>query len=205
MVDPDIYDAKIAGWWVWGASCWIGGGWGLKTYRSQPNVLKSGVHTQRQFTTCAARLDFLVGWFRQLQDRLRTVSVCCGDWQRVCGSYTTTTRQGLTGVFLDPPYSAEAARDNAIYAVESTTVAHDVRAWCLDRGTDPLMRICLAGYEGEHDSLEAEGWSVVAWKANGGYGNQGNKRGRANSKRERLWFSPHCLTEDTTELFGTAS
>lgn len=25
--DPDFYDAKIAGWWVWGLSCWIGGGW----------------------------------------------------------------------------------------------------------------------------------------------------------------------------------
>lgn len=25
--DPDFYDAKIAGWWVWGACCWIGSGW----------------------------------------------------------------------------------------------------------------------------------------------------------------------------------
>ncbi|MCP4537845.1 MAG: DNA adenine methylase [Chloroflexi bacterium] len=25
--DPDYYDAKVAGWWVWGISCWIGGGW----------------------------------------------------------------------------------------------------------------------------------------------------------------------------------
>jgi len=24
--DPDYYDAKIAGWWVWGMSCWIGSG-----------------------------------------------------------------------------------------------------------------------------------------------------------------------------------
>jgi len=23
--DPDFYDAKIAGWWVWGMACWIGG------------------------------------------------------------------------------------------------------------------------------------------------------------------------------------
>lgn len=25
--DPDFYDAKIAGWWVWGICQWIGGGW----------------------------------------------------------------------------------------------------------------------------------------------------------------------------------
>lgn len=25
--DPDYYDAKAAGWWVWGIAIWIGGGW----------------------------------------------------------------------------------------------------------------------------------------------------------------------------------
>lgn len=25
--DPDYFDVKIAGWWVWGISQWIGGGW----------------------------------------------------------------------------------------------------------------------------------------------------------------------------------
>ena len=25
--DPEYFDAKIAGWWCWGLSCWIGSGW----------------------------------------------------------------------------------------------------------------------------------------------------------------------------------
>jgi site-specific DNA-adenine methylase len=25
--DPDFYDAKVAGWWVWGINSWIGSGW----------------------------------------------------------------------------------------------------------------------------------------------------------------------------------
>ena len=25
--DPDYYDSKIAGWWVWGQCIWIGSGW----------------------------------------------------------------------------------------------------------------------------------------------------------------------------------
>ena len=29
-VDPDFYDAKIAGWWVWGQCIWIGSGWCAK-------------------------------------------------------------------------------------------------------------------------------------------------------------------------------
>lgn len=27
MADPDYYDARLAGWWVWGACNWIGSGW----------------------------------------------------------------------------------------------------------------------------------------------------------------------------------
>lgn len=27
MTDPDYFDLKIAAWWVWGLSCWIGSGW----------------------------------------------------------------------------------------------------------------------------------------------------------------------------------
>lgn len=27
MTDPDFYDTKIAGWWVWGQCLWIGSGW----------------------------------------------------------------------------------------------------------------------------------------------------------------------------------
>jgi hypothetical protein len=25
--DPEFFDAKVAGWWCWGACCWIGSGW----------------------------------------------------------------------------------------------------------------------------------------------------------------------------------
>jgi DNA adenine methylase len=39
-----------------------------------------------------------------------------------------------------------------------------------------------------------ESWECLSWKANGGYGNQGQKtQGRENAHRERIWFSPHCL------------
>lgn len=27
LADPEYFDARIAGWWVWGLSQWIGGGW----------------------------------------------------------------------------------------------------------------------------------------------------------------------------------
>ena len=125
-----------------------------------------------------------------LADRLRRVRVCCGDWSRICGP-TPTVKQGLTGVLLDPPYADTASRDADVYAVDSLTVAHDVRVWALAHGDDPLMRIALCGYEGEHDMPPS--WECVAWKTGGGYNKLGNGPGKDNSVRERVWFSPHCL------------
>ena len=74
------------------------------------------------------------------------------------------------------------------------TVAHDVREWAIEQGSNPQMRICLAGYDGEHD-MPAD-WEVVEWKARGGFGSQDSDDdglGRQNSQRERMWFSPACL------------
>ena len=90
----------------------------------------------------------------------------------------------------------------SLYRVESGTVAHDVRDWCQANGDDPKLRIALCGYEGEHDALESAGWSVVAWETLGGYASQ-SSRGNANARRERVWFSPHCVSvEKSYPLFA---
>jgi hypothetical protein len=123
-----------------------------------------------------------------LQLRLRHTRVCCGDWKRILGP-SPTTGIGLTGVFLDPPYSAD--RHASIYNEESLSVAWDVAAWALEHGEDPKLRIAVCGYEGEH--VFPATWECVSWKANGGYGNQANGKGRKNAGKERIWFSPHCL------------
>lgn len=134
-------------------------------------------------------LDNIKEYFRLLSDRFRRTRVCCGDWSRVCGP-TPTIKQGVTGVFLDPPYSAEARRDMDLYSVDCGQVAHAVREWAIEWGADSRMRIVLCGYEGEHDM--PDDWHVVAWSAAGGYGGQGDGKGRENKHRERLWMSPHC-------------
>jgi hypothetical protein len=139
----------------------------------------------------------LVAWMQALSDRLRRVRVCCGDWTRVMGP-TVTEKNGLTAIFLDPPYSAEADRNDDLYEQEDLSVAHDVRRWCLENGGNPMLRIALAGYDIEHRELEQHGWTAHAWKAHGGYGSQGNGNGRANAHREVIWFSPHCLSEEKT-------
>lgn len=163
-----------------------------------------GVNAQRTLSTCKERQAWLVDWFRRLRDRLRLVRVCYGDWQRICDSPSTTTRLGLTGIFFDPPYAITTTkgkknRTKKIYATDGDHVddlVKRVRDYCLERGSDPRMRIALCGYEGEgHELLEENGWRVEWWKANGGYANAGDAEGKENARRERIWFSPHCQLE----------
>lgn len=163
-----------------------------------------GVHGNDDAEVCADRRAWLLDWFGRLRDRLRTVRVCCGDWLRVCNSTSVTTRLGVTGIFLDPPYpknraDGSASRNGKLYAsdhdAEKTpdVIRDEVLAYCLERGGDPLMRIAVCGYDTDgYAALEKEGWACVPWKAQGGYGNR-SARGKANAGRERIWFSPWCL------------
>ena len=136
------------------------------------------------------------GIFSILSNRLRRVRVACGDWSRVLGE-SVTVKHGITAVFLDPPYSDDA---NSITYCANDNCAESVRAWALSNGDNPLLRIALCGYEGEHTMPDS--WECVAWKTIGGYGSQSDKQGRANSARERIWFSPACcrMSEDLFSL-----
>lgn len=313
--DPEFYDVKIAGWWVWGICCWIGGGWcvepnnhkhpkldgigkgvhsdagnpkarnlrakarprmsgdnagegvhaeqlaaGALRGRPRPNLnggqgihapgLKQqmtrlsvtdnasglgGVHTNSVIsgayspgrrpalstagggvhmpslgndrgvhgvsTTPGTFLHALrelsvpdappcFEWFRALMLRLRRVRVACGDWQRVLGDSVLGKGKNVGGrrpcaVFLDPPYSHEL-RDSYLYSEDDPQISAMVRAWALEHGDDPDLRIALCGYEGEH---EMPGWTCYAWKGARGYAAEGNE----NRKLERIWFSKHCL------------
>ena len=223
QADPDYYDAKIAGWWCWGLCCWIGSGWcsgegpwhsvdgqlvhlgdaGRGVNRQLVHLGNAGQGVNRQLVhlgTAGRGVNRQLGlyeWFDALGARLARVRVCCGDWQRICGP-TPTTKQGLTAVVLDPPYSTDE-RDDRLYAKDSGTVAADCRRWALDHGDDPSMRIVLCGYDTEHDM---PGWTTEAWKAHGGYGSQATAGENVNATRETLWFSPHCLGATQGRLFG---
>lgn len=52
-VDPDFYDVKIAGWWLWGICQWIGGGWCRESNANnhkKPRLdgIGKGIHAQNE-------------------------------------------------------------------------------------------------------------------------------------------------------------
>jgi hypothetical protein len=85
------------------------------------------------------------------------------------------------GVLLDPPYSHDK-REKRLYREDDAELSSLVRAWAIEHGTNPQLRIALCGWDGEHDM--PDGWTTIAWRSNG----TGKNRGR-----ERIHFSPHCL------------
>jgi len=245
--DPDFFDTKIAGWWVWGLACWIGSGFcagqgpwhvvdgklvrvgnagqgvnrklvhlgdaGQGVKRRLVHLGNSGQGVNRKLVhlgdagqgvnrklvhlgdagkgDAGDGVQGLLAWMEALSARLARVRVCCGDWSRVCGDAPTVT-QGLTAVFLDPPYADTAKRYSDIYRVDSESVAHAVREWAIAHGDDKRMRIALCGYAGEH--VMPGDWECVEWQAHGGYSNLGKSGpGRDNRRKERIWFSPHCV------------
>jgi site-specific DNA-adenine methylase len=228
MGDETFFDAKAAGWWLWGLCSWIGSGWcsgkgpwisdngRLVDSRERPDLKGTGQGINRKLPHLGdagrgirrklprlghGRSRFILDWMDALADRLRDVRVACGDWSRVIGPGVLRAGDGICGIFLDPPYAVDERAK--VYAHESDA-ARECLEWCIANGHNPELRIVLAGYAGEHDALERAGWHVKAWKARGGYGSQGEDRGRDNSARERLWLSPHCLGR-SVNLFGEAA
>lgn len=194
--NPDWYDAKVAGWWVWGICTWIGNGWcsvDERLHRCLPKIATPGhgihapgrkkplTHRNKGVHRSGAHPDLFV----QLAERLRGVRVCCGEWYRVLGRSTLgiDTAHGMTpcGVLLDPPY-AHDGREKRLYREDDADLSGLVRAWAIENGSNDQLRIALCGFDGEHTMPES--WTCVAWRSNS------SSKTRA---KERIWFSPYCL------------
>jgi hypothetical protein len=85
-----------------------------------------------------------------------------------------------------------------LYNEDSGDVAQAVREWAIAHGDDARLRIALCGFEGEH--VMPSSWSVHRWVTPGGYA----AAGRANHRRECIWFSPHCAPSALATLWEDA-
>lgn len=179
FTDPFHFDPLVAAWWVYGLN--VAAHPRAFTDRRTPPG-RPGHHAAQQGHAAAWRqpLDEYLGG---IAARLARCTILAGDWSAAVAP--TMLRLDVlrsVAVFLDPPYVA-ARRRSGLYDADEVGVADDVLKWCRERGRDPRLRIALAGYEGEHDELEADGWSVDGWSS---------AAGGSSRHAERLWFSPAC-------------
>lgn len=224
--DPDYYDAKVAGWWVWGICSWIGSGWcsgkgpwgadeegqlihlgdaGRGVNRQRVHLGNAGQGVNRQLIHLGnagqgvdTGLEAITAYMEALAARLRYVRVTVGDWTRVVTA-GALTYGSTVGVFLDPPYDTDIrAGDLYVSDAEHGQVSTAVREWALANGDNPRYRIVLAGYEPEHIEYMPDSWRMVAWTANKSYGtaNGSDSANDANRRLERLWLSPHCQHDE---------
>lgn len=195
--NPEWFDAKLAGYWIWAASCWIG--FGFTSINQRPDIASSGKGVHKiglisHINNGEKEVKELYNvniytWFRQLSERLRQVRVVCGDWTRVCdGDWQDGS--GIVGMYFDPPYGI-TDRDQNIYHHDGIDIAKDVLAWCRERGKKKTYRIIISGYEEYHELLN-EGWTIFKWSTQGGYANT-SKEKNTNRHREKIYFSPHCI------------
>ena len=221
--DPEVCDAKAAGWWLYVAAAGIGDPWGpgpwrviggrLQDTRKLPHLGNAGKGINRslphlgdagQGINRGNTGQGVVEYMHRLSARLQRVRITCGSWTRVMQPSVTRSGAGGDGaraIFLDPPY----ATSGNLYASTNTdselaAAGEQVREWCVTAPSD--MRVVLCGYDDEHDALLERGWERHAGKSGGGAGYSTNA---ANGQRERLWLSPACIGvghEQTAFDFG---
>ena len=207
--DPDFYDAKAAGWWLWGLACWVGDDWcsgqGTMTIERSPDGLVAVHHgtaveggvarkaphlTGPQGIKRVPRDESLESWLSALAVRLSDVRITCGDWTRLLLDrhvHVDNVCRSPVAVFLDPPY---AAARKVRYHHDGAGTARRVRDWCLNEAPRD-WRVALCGLAGEHDELEQAGWSVLRWVDDSDGWGLGRGKG-SNRAKETIWFSPAC-------------
>lgn len=223
--NPEYYDPKLAGYWVYSASCWIGSG--LTRPDAIPDLAcdrginsqiphlthNRGINSKRPHLTCDRGINSSSSDFQgyDWDSRTRSTTSNITTWLHalaarlrhvkiVCGDWTRVCggnwQDGNKPVgMFFDPPYATSYRNNNIYHHESLTVGKDVEAWCLERGKNQNYRIVVCGYEDEYSSLVDDGWQVHTWKTTGGYANRASK-GSENRFRERLFISPHCVSKN---------
>lgn len=174
--DPEYYDVKIAGIWLWGVCASIGNRFVLPAEPPTVSVDASGILRRNNEQ-----------WLELLAERLQTAIFVNRDWKSAIWEPKSTA---TVGIFLDPPY-VDPTVDIARLYRKAQPLQDEVLEWCKQQGNLKKYRIAVCGYN-EYDELAHYGWEKFQWTAIGGWKNRA-RAGNRNRHRETIWFSPHCL------------
>ena len=182
--DCDFYDAKVAGYWAWGQSCWIRAGWCLGEGKehvsdSRPTSNAYGVSPERKVSGAPPYAsgkgevlenpiapdgkfdgERLQPWFRALAARLAKVAVLNRSWESAVTKGIVWGGTVPPRIFLDPPYRTDTGRKNSLYnsdfTKESTDIATHVYEWAVAHGEE--YAIAYAMHAGDFET--PPGWEL---------------------------------------------
>jgi len=183
--NPNWFDARIAGWWLWGSMHWGRPGWCAGTGRW--SVANGRVVTARGSTKVmlpsigdATNIDqrraYVLAVIKQVAKRLELVRITCCDWTRVVAPHLLTPE---AGVFLDPPYRRRASGPDDGF---DTDTSRDCRLWAIQQGA--MVKIALCGFASW--TCMPAGWDSYRLRSRNG-GATGARR-----THDAIWFSPKC-------------
>ena len=191
--DPDFYDPKVAGWWCWGMSMWIG-----QTFCSlsehvgdtRPHA-RSGNGVMKQRVIEGEAKDHskrLRDWFIKLAKRFEKVVVLNRPWESAVTPAvlddTDKSSSSTRAVFLDPPYLTDQRFKNLYQSDKQDKPdksAQDSYDWAVSKGNDPDYKIAYCCGEGDFDI--PQGWFTINQKFMGA---------RNTERNDIIMFSPSC-------------
>ena len=197
LSDPGWFDAKAAGWWIWGKSSKPGRfcvdkghipAENGKPFSGKPGS-GQGAQIQRASIPDAALFTGgrLVPWMMALAERLKRVYISNQSWELILSDSflrRNSTGHGSIAVFLDPPYTTDD-RDNRLYSSDISGTSADAAgaswAWAVEHGG--VIRVAYCCHEGDIE-LPA-GWTTTTRDFSGF-----SKR----TNRDMIAFSPACLS-----------
>ena len=190
IADPEFCDPKLAGYWCYAVStCIMGayanmGCWHRDGLKGIERRTASGTGISMSKIGANGHVNSKYDW-RKLYQRLQSVRIQCGDWRKCI--MPSVVEGSDSAIFLDPPYTIEGRAKT--YANDSKDIAAQVLRWSIEASEKyPKLRIAYCGYD---DMPFPKDWECIAWKSGGA--NRG-KAHASNTKRERIYFSPSCMT-----------
>jgi hypothetical protein len=170
--DLEFCDPELAGLWLWCVQVWSMG-----RLRDVPIDAKLPAESSHLGGDAIAAISM----------RLRECCVNAGPWERTIKR--SLGRQGITGVFLDPPYSM--TNTEVGYSSpdgDGERISSDVLTWALEHASDKV-RIALCENVNAYAGKIPDAWSCVRWGSKGLCGKYAGGKGE-----EAVWFSPSCLS-----------
>lgn len=228
--DPEWFDAKIAGWWCWGACAWIRGMWcigqgpwvhdgeTIVDSRKLPSLGNAGKGIKRQIPNLAwgGGINRQLPHLGDVPDDVHPRTVFIKQWFRLLHDKLRDVRVAsgdwsrVLGDSVTTNHGLTAVFLDPPYTKGDMDygaggmgqgIADDVRAWCIANGSNDKLRIVLCGHAGEHDELLSHGWHIRTWTALSGFAR--TEEAVANRKSETLWCNPHCIPPIVTmDLFS---